>query len=80
MAAGSSSSIMRTNFLILAHMAVFSELSTGCVAKIGYYIRGLCILMRCPYGLDLGNGLGGLGLVQHITRNTLTSHPTVYGL
>ena len=32
--------------------------------------------MRWPYGLDLGNGLGGLGLVQRITRDTMTSHPT----
>ena len=32
-----------------------------------YYIRGSSILMRRPDDLDLGNGLGGLGQVQHIT-------------
>ena len=39
-----------------------------------YYIRGSCILIRRLDSLDLGNGFGSLGPVQHIKRDTLTEN------
>ena len=40
--------------------------------KTGYYIRGSYILMRWSDGLDLGDGLGGLGFSSVYQRDTMT--------
>ena len=40
--------------------------------KMGYYIRGSCILMRWLYDLDLGNGLDDIGIGSVYQHDTLT--------
>ena len=44
----------------------------GCSLKMGYYIRGSCILMRWLYGLDLGDGLDDIGIESVCQHDTLT--------
>ena len=51
MATGSNSSKPHTNFLILAHMAVFSELSTGWKSEICMAIFSLVLL--CDQKMDM---------------------------